>query len=510
MIHDASTLSLPLELEADLCVVGSGPGGATAATIAAEAGLKVVVLESGGFVPPSLMNQREEQMLPLLLAAGGGQTTSCRAIKVIQGRSVGGSSTHNINLCARIPEPIRRRWTADRGLKHLPPERWEDLYDRIEATLQVTEVEQWRWTRHNRLLLDGAHALGWRAGGLRHNRTGCIGSGFCLLGCAYDAKNNVTKMLLPRLVAAGGAVMSRCQAVAVLHDRGEVTGVEAAATDPATGDPIGRVTVRARRVCLSASATGTPAILLRSHVPDPSGSTGNSLRIHPALVAAGEFAEPVRAWEGIPQTAECTEFLDFEAHEADAPGHRVWLLPAFAHPVGTAAMIPGLGADHREVMSSYDRLAVFTGMVHDVTEGTVRPRGDLGVKIDYWPVQADRRELVFGMAACAKLLQAAGAERIFVPTSPPQQFGPTDSLDALEDIELERGLTDITAVHPMASVPMGDDPATAAVGSDGRHHHLGGLWIADGSLFPTSIGVPPQISIYAMGLHVGEAIAADG
>lgn len=75
-------------------------------------------------------------------------------------------------------------------------------------------------------------------------------------------------------------------------------------------------------------------------------------------------------------------------------------------------------------------------------------------------------------------------------------------------MELARGTLDVTAVHPMASVPMGDDPTVAAVASDGHHHHLRGLWVADGSLFPTSIGVPPQISIYAMGLHVGRAIVA--
>ncbi len=66
--------------------------------------------------------------------------------------------------------------------------------------------------------------------------------------------------------------------------------------------------------------------------------------------------------------------------------------------------------------------------------------------------------------------------------------------------ELSKGELDVVAVHPMSSVPMGDDPVRAAVGSDGKHHHLENLWVADGSLFPTSIGVPPQLSIYAMGL----------
>ena len=514
MIYDASTLPLPLELSADLCVVGSGAGGAMAATVAAEAGLKVVVLEAGAFIPPSQMTQREEEMLPQLLWANGGRTTADRGVHIHQGRAVGGSTTHNINLCGRIPEPIRLEWTRTRGLKELPAERWEALYAQVEQTLGVGEVPPELWNRHNRLLLDGCEALGWRGGGLRHNRTGCIGSGFCLLGCAYDAKNNAAKMLIPRLVAAGGELISRCQAVVVQHSGGEVSGVEAVALAPVTRRPLGRVTVKAPRVCLSASATATPAILLRSDVPDPSGTTGRSLRIHPALVAAGEFGSPVRAWEGIPQTTDCTEHLDFAAaHPAsgetpDRAGLRTWIVPAFAHPVGTATMIPGLGAAHRHLLSRYERLAVFSGMIHDTTTGRVRPQGDLGVRIDYWPNAADRRELVFGMVACAKLLLAAGARKVFIPTNPVQEFGPSDSLAAVEAMDLDKGAIDVTAVHPMGSVPMGDDPATAAVGSDGRHHHLAGLWIADGSLFPTSIGVPPQISIYAMGLHVGEAIAA--
>ncbi len=515
MIYDASTFARAITIDADLCVVGSGAGGMAVATIAAEAGLRVVVLERGGFVRPSAMTQREEEMLPQLLVANGGQVTADRRVHLHQGRAVGGSTVHNINLCARIPDPILREWARDVGLAALPAARWQALYERVEAMLSVSSVPTERWNRHNQLLAEGASALGWRWGGLRHNRTGCLGSGFCLLGCAYDAKNNANRVLLPRLIAAGGQVISRCQAVRLDCGPGGVRGLEAVALDPVHRRPVGRLRVRAARVCVSASATGTAALLLRSRAPDPSGRTGRSLRIHPAPVVAGEFDAPVRAWEGIPQTVECTEHLDFErAHPADGPpdgrpGARTWIVPAFAHPVGTATMVPGLGAQHRGLMAAYERLAVFTPMIHDTTAGRVRPSGDLGLRIDYAPNEADAREVAFGVVACARLLFAAGARRVLVPAEGLIEVGSVDALPALR-ASLERSVPGLTAVHPMGSVPMGDDPATSVAGSDGRHHAVPGLWVADGSLFPTSIGVPPQLSIYAMGVHVADAIVAAG
>ncbi len=516
MIYDASLLDHPTEIRADLCVVGSGAGGAMVAMVAAEAGLEVVMLEAGAFVPPESMTQREEQMVPQLLWDHGGRTTKDRAVAIHQGRALGGSTVHNLNLCKRIPAGILAAWRRDRGLSHLPPERWEELYREVERLLSVSRVPEDQWNRHNLILKRGTEALGWEGGGLAHNRSGCIGSGFCEVGCAYDAKNNAAKVLLPRAVRAGATVLTRAHAVRVLHDGGRALGVEAVALDGRTREELGSITIRASRVCVSASATGTAALLTRSDVPDPGGETGRGLRVHPALVAAGEMPEEVRAWEGIPQTYECTEHLSLD-HEPQGPpgqsdqsparGSRVWLVPAFAHPVGTATILPGLGADHRRLMTLYPRLAVLTAMIHDLTPGTVTPSGDRGLQIDYWPDEEDRAELLFGLEASVRLLFAAGARRVFVPSDPVIELSPSDSLSVVRNLELHRGKMGVTAVHPMASVPMGDDPDVAAVGSDGAHHHLEGLYVADGSLFPTSIGVPPQLSIYAMGLHVGRVIA---
>ena len=503
MIYDASTLPMPLRLRADLCVIGSGPGGAMAAMVAAEKGLSVVLLEAGELLTPADMVQREEVMFPLLYWEGGGRTTKDRAIHVHQGRGLGGSSLHNLNLCKRIPPQILARWREARGLSHLPAETWDALYREVEALLAVSDVPRSMWNRHNLALEDGCRALGWAGAGLAHNRTGCIGSGFCEVGCSYDAKNNAAKVLVPRAVKAGAEILTRCQAIRIQHQGGRARGVIAAALDPVSRRPIGEVFIDADKVCVSASATGTAALLLRSAIPDPSGETGNCLRIHPAVVAAGEFDEPIHAWRGIPQTFECTEHLELDKEG----GHRAWIVTAFAHPVGTSTLIPGHGASHRAIMERYAHLGAFTAMLHDHTAGRVRPDGDLGLTIEYWPNEADQRELAHGLWACARLLLAGGARRIIVPSRPSRFYGPNDSIDDLRSFPIERGALDLTAVHPMGTVPMGDDPKRSAVGSDGKHHHMDGLWVADGSLFPTSIGGPPQLSIYALGLHVGRALS---
>lgn len=517
MIYDATTWTRDVTLHADLCVIGAGAGGSMAAMVAAEAGLNVVVLEAGPFMAPEYMSQREEQMLPQLLWAHGGRATHDRAVKIHQGRGVGGSTLHNLNLCRRIPRPILDEWHHTRGLDRLDDARWSDLYGRVEAMLEVSAVPEAQWNRHNRLLRDGAAALGWHHGGLQHNRTGCVGSGFCEVGCAYDAKNNAAKVLVPRIVGAGSTIVSRCQAVRIDVDGGRARRVHAVAIDEVTRRRGVRVTVEADHVCVSASATATAALLLRSQIPDESGQTGQTLRIHPALIAAGDFEEPVRAWEGIPQTVECAEWLDFEAAHPEggstgpAPrGTRSWIVPAFAHPMGVATTLPWHGPEHAGWMARYAHLGVLTPVLHDFTAGRVQPDGDLGLRIDYWPDAEDRAELMFGLARCAELLFAAGARQVGVPGQRLQVLTRADEAAAVEQMELSPGSMDITAVHPMGTVPMSDDPALGPVDARGRHHGVDGLWVADGSLFPTSIGGPPQLSIYALGLHVGEMIAADG
>ncbi len=477
-------------LTADLCVIGSGAGGAMVACEAARAGLRVIVLEEGPNVPTSQMSQREDEMLPRLFFDGGGRTTTDGAVSVLHGRGIGGSTIHNTNLCKRAPDAVLDGWRLPGwSARELAPH-----YAAVEAALSVSLIEESRINRNNALLRRGCEQLGWKGAVMQHNRKGCVGSGFCELGCAFDAKQNAAKVLLPDAMSHGARVLSEARAETLLVERGRVVGVRARTTR-------GELLVRAP-VCLSASAIGSALLARRSNLPDPSGKLGRTLHLHPGAAVAGVFDEPVEAWSGIPQSYECTEWLD---PTGAAPDRRAWIIPAFAHPVGLAAMLPGFGASHMKMMRLYPRLAVFVAMLHDETNGEVTASG-ARPKISYTLTDADARGLHLGMRATAELLFAAGARRVIVPFAAPLELTDRAQLDRITAHRYRPLDPLLAAVHPMGTLPLG-----TVTDETGRYRGIDGLWVADGSLFPSSIGGPPQLTIYAAAHKVaGHVVAALG
>ncbi|HEY2744025.1 MAG TPA: GMC family oxidoreductase N-terminal domain-containing protein [Polyangia bacterium] len=499
-VESGRDLGRDLTLACDVVVVGTGAGGAMVAREAARAGLKVIALEEGAYSLPRDFTQREDEMLPLLFQDGGGRTTDDGAVTVLQGRGVGGSTVHNTNLCKRAPAPVLDGWGVDgwRAAELAPH------YEVVERDLSVAPIDESRINRNNAILRRGVEKLGWRGALLSHNRRGCVGSGFCELGCSFDAKQNALKVLVPDAIAAGARVIADCRVERVLMKHGRSEGVLARALrrDAAGGERAGAtVTVRARAVCLAGSAVGSAALALKSGLPDPSGRAGRGLRLHPGAAIAGVFDEIVEGWNGIPQSWECTEKLVFD----DAPGNdeRAWIVAAFAHPIGMASSLPGFGAAHMKLMRLYPRIAVLAAMVHDRSEGHVEVAGGRPV-VKYALDAGDQRALLGGMRACAEILFAAGARQVIVPFADPLVLSSPGELAAI----VARGYRPLdpllTAVHPMGTLALG-----RVVDERGRWRGADGVWVADGSLFPTSLGGPPQLTIYAAGHKVaGHVIEA--
>jgi choline dehydrogenase-like flavoprotein len=491
------TLRGDVSLEADAVVVGTGAGGSIALRELARAGVSAIAFEEGGYHVSPDFDQREDHMLPMLFQDAGGRATEDLGIRVLGGRGVGGSTIHNTNLCKRTPEPILDLWAKKYGVEGASAREMEASFASIERDLSVSTIDAADVNANNDVLRRGIEALGWRGGILSHNRVGCTKSGFCELGCSYNAKQNALKVVLPQAEAAGARIYSDVDVRRIVQDRGTVTGLECIAHD-GNGKPVANVRVRARVVVLAGSAIGSAALARRSMVPDPSSMIGRGLRMHPAGVVAGRFDADIRGDRGIPQSWECSEHLSFE----EGSDRRVWIVPVFAHPVATAAMLPGFGPAHMSAMRSYRNLACLTAMVHDETSGEVAVDGDGEPVIRYRMNEPDRAQLAKGLVACARILLAAGAREVVMPAIPPVRITSTRELDALDTSFVRPHSIPLSAVHPMGTLRMGRDPRASAVSSTGEHHFVRGLFALDGSLFPTSLGGPPQISIYAFALHL--------
>jgi len=491
----------PFRADCDVVVVGSGAGGGAAARELAIAGLDVVVLEMGERLRNTDMTQREEQMLPRLYQDAASRTTADRAIQVMQGKGLGGSTLHNLNLCKRLPEEMLEKWAREHSLDGLG-ERLDPHYAEMERLLSVSDVPPEQINRNNLLLRDGATALGWTNGPLKHNRVGCIGSGFCELGCAFAAKMNSERVLLPEAEARGARLVTRVRVTRILHRFGRALGVGGQVLDDRER-PIAAFTVRARGVVLAASATGSSALVRHSGLRDPWSQAGRGLSLHPGATVGGLFGEPVDAWKGIPQAWECTQFL----HPTD-PERRVWIVPVFGHPVTAAAMLPGLGPQHVERLGQYRYIAALSPMLHDHTRGTVGIDRHGHPVIRYRQTPEDLEMMGRGIRACARILLAAGAREVIVPSARPFVARSEAELAPLEAWTPRPLDPPQVAVHPMGGLRMGTDPRRSSTTPEGRHHHCPNLWVADGSLFPSSTGVPPQLSIYSFGRMVGQAAAA--
>lgn len=490
-----------LALECAAVVVGTGAGGAMMARRLAEAGVDVIALEMGKAHKPSDFNQREDEMFEALFQQRGAQATDDQLIRILSGIGVGGSTVHNTNLCRRTPDPLLERWASEHGVSGADPTTMAPQFAATEAELDVTLMGPSAMNRNNALFKQGVEALGWRGGFLHHNRKGCLRSGFCELGCAYDAKQNAAKVLIPGAIAAGARVYAGARVERVLVEQGRTVGVAGAIVDPDSGARRHGFTVKAKVVCLAGSAVRSPALLQASGITDPAGLTGRNFRCHPGAIVAAVFKDPVESWRGIPQSYECTELLGFEDDSK-----RIWMVPGAAHPIGSAVMTPGFGPDHMRMMRLYPRTAAVIVMVDELASGAVTARPDGSISIRHALGAEDKAQLSKGLEAAARILLAAGAEEVLLPWTDPLRIRDESGLAAIQ----AHGVPDydlaLTGVHPMGTLRMGDDPRRAVVSSRGEHHGLPGLFVCDGSIFPTALGVPPQISIYTFSRHISRFV----
>ncbi|MEQ1502888.1 MAG: GMC family oxidoreductase [Myxococcota bacterium] len=496
-----------LALTCDVCVIGSGAGGAVLAAGLAARGLDVIVLEEGGaYTSADFRRLDEAWSLPTLYQERGGRATADQAITVLQGRSVGGGTTVNWTTCFRMPERILDHWRQVHGLA-LTAEALAPHFAAIEDRLGIATWDAVAPNENNHKLELAGAALGWETARTRRNVRGCANSGYCGFGCPFDAKQAMHLTYVPDALAAGARVYADTRADRLELDGTNVARVHATVMDPDRdrGGPV-KITVSAARVAVCGGAINSPALLLRSGLDD--GVVGRRTFLHPVVAAAGRFADRVDGWYGAPQSVASHQFVD---RGPDASGF--FLEHAPIHPMLSGVSFPGFGAGKNAMMGTLSHTATMIaihvdGLAPDDAGGTVSLRGDGRIRLDY-PV-SDR--LARGFRASHEVLVrglfAAGAIEVSTLHAEPVVFGSVDDLSALDRAAYGALRHSIFSAHQMGGCPMGPDPATSVVDPALRHHRVPNLWVVDGSVLPTALGVNPSETIYGIAHWAVEGVSA--
>jgi choline dehydrogenase-like flavoprotein len=502
MILDTATVDRDVSLTTEVCVVGSGAGGAVVAKELAERGRSVVVVEEGPYVTSRDFTQREEQMLPLLYAEQGARTAVDATVLISQGRVVGGSTVPSFCVCVRTPPPILDHWTATFGLARLRPDDMVPFFERVESAAHVRPLAPEDVNQNNQRLKTGAGRLGFRSYLPAHNRIDCLGCGYCALGCAYDRKADALTVHLPAAVRRGATVVPNCRVERIDVNNGRAAGITGRFLRAASGKPFA-LTVRAATVVLAAGAIGSPALWLRSQLPNTHKQVGRNLHLHPELVVGAVYDDAVAGWQGMPQSVIVDEFLNLD--RSIEGGHL--LLPFFAHPVVVASLLPGFGTDSRRLMDTYPHLALSVVMLHDRTAGRVELDSSGRVSITYQLVDEDRSDLMDGMRRLADVHFASGATRVILPYNELVELTHRGDYRGIDERPFRANDPLLLSYHPQGTLRMGSNPRRSVVASTGEAHEVKRLFAADASIFPTSIAVPPQLSVMAFALRTAQYIA---
>ncbi len=509
-VIDASRQEDDLDLETDVVIVGTGAGGGTAAESFARAGLNVILIEEGPLRTSTDFRMRESEAYPELYQESAARKTKDKAINILQGRCVGGGTTVNWTSSFRTPAATLDFWQRAFGLSGFSAADMAPWFNRMEARLAIAP-----WdvppNANNEALARGAADLTIPTAAIRRNVKGCWNLGYCGMGCPTNAKQSMLVTTIPGALDRGAILVTRARALEFVHKRGQVTALRCAAMDTqGVHTTARRITVRARAYVAAAGAIGTPALLLRSRVPDPHGVVGKRTFLHPTVVSAAVMPAVIAPYSGAPQTIYSDHFLD--SLPVGGPiGYKLEAPPV--HPILMAITLPAQGIAHarwmRELPHLHVQIALLRDGFHpDSPGGTVTVDGDGAPVLDYplTPYVWDGVRRAF--RTMAEIQFAAGAASVMPIHDNGTAYARwADARAAIDGFALSPRVTPVVSAHVMGGCALGPNPREAAVDPRGRYHHLANLYVLDGSLFPTSIGANPQLSIYAFAARLAAGLA---
>ncbi|MGE5339288.1 MAG: GMC family oxidoreductase N-terminal domain-containing protein [Gemmatimonadota bacterium] len=512
-VVDAPVLNGSTRVECDVVVIGTGAGGGVSAELLSKAGLDVVLVEEGPLKSSrDFKNMLEAEAYPSLYFDSAARKTRDKAINILQGRAVGGSTTVNWTSSFRTPPATLAYWRERFGLRDYTVQELAPYFEQAEARLGVAlwEVPP---NENNAILQRGGARLGIPMHGIPRNVRGCWDLGYCGVGCPVNAKQSMLVTTIPAALDRGARLYTRLRAQRFEFDGNRIARLVCAAlgADGLT-ESGATVEIRARHYVAAGGAINTPGLLLRSSAPDPYQLLGRRTFLHPTVISAAMFEQSVEAYAGAPQSIYSDHFLQTDA--IDGPlGFKLESAPL--HPVIYASTLHGFGPAHAQLMSGFAHAQVILALLRDGFHpesrgGRVELRRDGGPVLDYplndpiW--EAARRALT----VMAEIQFAAGAVTVYPVhelAAGYRTFG--DATQAIAQLPMKPLLMRVVSAHVMGGCPMAASERNGVTDARGRHFQIENLSVHDASLFPTSIGANPQLSIFAIVNRITQQLVAE-
>jgi len=494
----------PKDYSVEICIVGSGCGGATAARVLAEAGHEVLVLEEGGDYTGEDLTQRDARMYDQLYMDRAGRMTEDMSITILQGRVLGGGGV--INACDVVPMPmgVLEHWRRKYKLEDLTEAAIAPHQQRAMEDLSASVIPRQQVNRANRFLEQGATKLGYKGEVMMHNRVGCAGLGTCLVGCPLNAKRNPRFVAIPAALDAGARFLTRVRAVRIEDAEKELKQVRVRCLDSQGYHEGAEFTVKAKVVIVAANAIATPQLLMRSGIGNE--HLGRHMSLQPQLPFVAQYKGAVNAFQGIPQSYAVTHFEE----EANAE-HGLWgfrIEGIMGTPGIVSTMSPHTGAALKEYMSKYAHLASSLLLVPDDPSGALKLSPSGRPIVQYEHLDNHKARLRQAVKEAARVYLASGAEMVGAPTLPLLEIRSEADLAKADEISFAPASAPLISAHQQGGVRMASSPSDGACDLDAQVYGTRGVYVFDSSWFPSSASSHTMTPIIAMSYYLSARLLA--
>lgn len=486
----------PSTITCDVLIIGSGAGGASVAEVCTRAGLDVVMIEEGPYIPTERKPASARHALSSQWRCGGLTVALGRTpVAYAEGRCVGGGTEINSAIFQRTPGELLERWAAHYRIAEFGEAPLAGQFDRAAISVNAS-LTPGPLGPPSELLRQAGAKLGWRVDALQRAHRDCVGTNMCSYGCPTGGKQSMTNSLLPAALARGMRLIAECRATRLVTRDRRITAVHAVGRD---ADGRGhRITVRPNLVFLCAGAIHTPALLQRNGFRRNIGST---LRCHPTVRCLAIFDERVNAPAHRLPLYAITEFMP-----AQRIGGSVMTPPFFAMMLAEDWQRRG------HLIDDIAHAGAYYAMIKAEGTGKVRALPGLAepvVRYDLAP--QDRQDLAAGIGRLGRAMFAAGAKTVYPSIYGHEGWHGPESCDEFVRDGLPLDRTNLMTIHLFSSCPPGEDETRCATDSFGRLRGVENLVLADGSQIPEAPGVNPQATIMALAFRAAErAIAPAG